>query len=326
MSKGSASSTTTTDNTPNPWAPAQPYLKGGLSDLSSWFKSSANTQPFPGQSVAPMNADTTNALGMVASRAQSGSPLTAAAQNQLQRTTSGDFLSPESNPFLKNSFDLGANKLQAQLGSHFNSSGNLNSSMAQGESANAYNQLAAQTYGGAYNNARDNQIQASMFAPQMAQQDYADAAQMGNVGKAFEGQAGQNLTDAMQRYQFQQQNPYNRLMQYINPVRSIASGLPVTSGSQTQAMPTNGLSQGLGTAASIASLANSFGAFNQSPNITGGVPNTSWFLANPGASAAPFVQGILNGTPATMGQFGGYQSSTPLTPAQQASFNMWGGI
>ena len=303
MGKGRSTVTNVTDNTPNPWAPAQPYLSGGLSDMSRWYRSGADTQPFPGNSVAPMNQDTMNALGMVASRAQAGSPLTAAAQQQLQNTASGQYLSPESNPFLKDNFNLGANRLQSQLNSRFNSSGNINSSAAQGESANAYNQLAAQMYGGAYNNARDNQIQSAMFAPQMAAQDYADAGQMGNVGRALESQAGQNLTDAMQRYQFQQQQPYNRLMSYLNPTMSIAGGLPVTSQTQSQPLYSSGLSQGLGTASAIASLANSFGKIwpsnGPSAAIDGGVPNLNWWLDNPSANPAMFAQGILGGQPVT---------------------------
>jgi|688.fasta_scaffold37394_5 hypothetical protein len=307
MSKGKGSTTNVTDNTPNPWGPSQPYLNAAMTDLSNWYKSGADTRPFPGQSVAPMSQDLTNALGMVANRALTGSPLTSAAQANLLRTSNGDFLSPESNPFLKGQFNLGADRLQAQLGSRFNSSGNINSSAAQGESAQAYNQLAAQQYGGAYNSARDNQMSSAMFAPTMADQDYVDAAQMGNVGRAFEEQAGSNLTDSISRYNYEQTNPYARLMKFLNPTISVAGGFPVQSGSATTPYFTNGLSQGLGAAGAIGSLARSFDRLWPSSGppagINGGVPNVNWFLQNPSASGAPFAEGLLSGQPVSQDSY-----------------------
>lgn len=252
MSKGGSSGGTTVQNN-DPWKPAQPYLKQGLADLSKWYSSDYGRNPFPGSTVVPFNPMTEQALGMTAQRAMNGSPLMAAAQQQNLATQRGDFLSPDSNPWLSKSFDLAANKVQSRLSSQFNNSGEYGSSMHQGAMAENMNDLATQLYGGQYDAERNRQVQATMFAPDLAQQDYADYGQLANVGNAYEQQAGNYLNDAMSRWDFYQNAPYQRLQQFFN-VANPTAGAGGTS-TQTQKGASNGTSTALGAIGTVASIA-----------------------------------------------------------------------
>lgn len=249
MSKGGGTQTTTQTN--DPWKPAQPYLKGGLSDLSKWYSSEYGREPFPGSSVVPFHPLSEQALGMTASRAMNGSPLTQAAQQQNLATQRGDFLNPESNPWLSKSYDLAAGKVRSSLDSQFNQSGGYGSSMHQGAMSENLGDMATKLYGGAYEGERNRQTQASMFAPQLAQQDYFDAGQLANVGSAYEQQAGNYVADAQKRWDFYQQSPYQRLGQFFNVANPVAS--QGSTGTSTQpGQKSNPLSTIIGIGSTLA--------------------------------------------------------------------------
>lgn len=230
MSKGGGKTTTVQNN--DPWGPAQPYLKGGLSDLSKWYASDYGRQYFPGSTVVPFNPMTEQALGMTASRAMAGSPLISAAQQQNLATQRGDFLNPNSNPYLSQTFDLAAGKVRGALDSQFNNSGNYGSSMHQGAMAEQMGDLATKMYGGQYDAERNRQIQATLFAPQLAQQDYYDAGRLAAVGDAYQQQAGNYVNDAMQRWNFYQNAPYQRLQNYFGVLNPTASGYGTSTSTQ----------------------------------------------------------------------------------------------
>lgn len=259
MSKGGGGgSTTTTVQNNDPWKPAQPYIKGGLSDLSKWYSSDYGRNPFPGSTVVPFNPMTEQALGMTAQRAMNGSPLVQAAQQQNLATQRGDFLNPDSNPWLSKSYDLAAGKVRSSLDSQFNQAGGYGGSLHQGAMAENLGDLATKMYGGQYDAERNRQVQATLTAPDLASQDYMDASQLAGVGSAYEQQAGNYVKDAMDRWDFYQNAPYQRLQNYFGVLNPATQGFGTQTGKQTQPSNSNGLSQGLGAAASIASIAAAF--------------------------------------------------------------------
>ena len=153
---------------------------------------------------------------MTASRAMAGSPLISAAQQQNLATQRGDFLNPNSNPYLSQTFDLAAGKVRGALDSQFNNSGNYGSSMHQGAMAEQMGDLATKT----------------LFAPQLAQQDYYDAGRLAAVGDAYQQQAGNYVNDAMQRWNFYQNAPYQRLQNYFGVLNPTASGYGTSTSTQ----------------------------------------------------------------------------------------------
>jgi hypothetical protein len=256
MSGGGGSQTTqNTIQKADPWSGVQPYLKGGLADLSKWYSSSAGRSYFPGSTVVPFSPFTEQALGATAQRAMDGSPVTAAAKNNITSTLNGDFLDPSSNPWLSSTYDLAAGKVRAGLDSQFNSSGGYGGSLHQGAMADNLGDLATKIYGGNYAQERSNQMQANLFAPSLANQDYFDMGQLANVGQAYEGQAKNYLDDSMARYNFAQNEPFNRLQQFFSIANPVAGQGGTTSSTTTQPTNSNSTSQTIGTLVSLASAA-----------------------------------------------------------------------
>lgn len=253
MAKGGGGTQTTVQKN-EPWKDAQPYIRGGLSDLSKWYASDYGRNPFPGSTVVPFHPLTEQALGMTASRAMAGSPLIQAAQQQNLATQRGDFLNPESNPYLSRTFDLAAGKVRGALDSQFMRGGasNYGGSMHQGAMAEQMGDLATKLYGGQYGEERNRQVGATMFAPQLAQQDYYDSGRLAAVGDAYQQQAGNVLQDSMKRWEFYNQAPYQRLQNFFNVVNPASQGY----GTQTSTQPTNSnpLSGILGVASIAAGL------------------------------------------------------------------------
>ena len=253
MSKGGGGSTTSTQTQKNePWGPAQPYLKGALSDTANWYSSPYGRNPYPGSTVVPFSPYTEQGLGMAANRAIQGSAVQQGANQQLGKTINGDYLN--SNPYLDQTFDLAAGKVRNQLDSQFNSHGTYGGSLHQGAMADNMGDLATKIYGGNYEQERQRQMQGMLFAPQMAEADYNDSQRLAQVGQSYEGQAGKNLQDSMNRYNFFQNAPYARLQQLSGLVNPTASLGGTSTGTASQPNNSNGFGQLLGTAATIASF------------------------------------------------------------------------
>ena len=92
-----------------------------------------------------------------------------------------------------------------------------------------YGDLASQIYGGAYQQERARQLQAAQLAPALAQQDYADIAQLAQVGQQREALSEAQLADAMQRFQFEQQKPYTKLREYLASIGAPTSQQTVSA-------------------------------------------------------------------------------------------------
>jgi hypothetical protein len=270
MSKGGGGSqSTNTIQKVDPWTGAQPYLKGGLSDLAKWYQSDFGRSPFPGSTVVPFSPFTEQALGASAQRAQMGSPVTQAAQGNAAATLRGDFLDPESNPWLSRTFDLAAGKMRAGLDSQFNQSGGYGGSLHEGARAEQLGDLATNLYGGNYDAERQRQMQANVFAPQLANQDYFDFGQLANVGQAYEQQAGNYLGDAMGRYDFSQQQPLNRLRDFFGIASPVAGQGQTSSSTTTGPNNSNSLTNILGGVSSLAGIGNSLGLFGGAAGAAG---------------------------------------------------------
>ena len=76
---------------------------------------------------------------------------------------------------------------------------------------------------------------------------------LGQVGQQREGYAGQYLQEDLQRYQFEQMSPYQRLQQYAGTVVPIAGQFPMTTMTQPQPQY-NAMTGALGGAMSGAAM------------------------------------------------------------------------
>ena len=214
MSKGSQPTQQASTVIAEPSEFVKPYYEEALGQAQQLYQSDV-PQYFPQATYTPFSGQTEAALQLQEQRALAGSPLLGSSQQEIQNILSGQYLNPATNPYLQQTFQRAAGDVQSQLGSMFAKGGRYGSAAMAETAGRTMGDIASQIYGSAYNQERARQLQAAQLAPQMAQQDYADIAQLAQVGQAREGLQEAALADAMQRFQFEQQKPYTKLREYL---------------------------------------------------------------------------------------------------------------
>lgn len=258
MSKDSQpSGTTTTTATSAPWGPQQPFLERGLQRAEDLYN--RGPMKYPDQTLAAIDPRQTQAIELQAGRALSGSPVTSAANTNAAATLNGSFLDPSSNPYLSATYDQAAGKVRAGLDAQFSGAGRYGSGAHQAASGDALANLATQLYGGNYNAERTNQLRALALAPQTAQQDYTDIGQLAAAGDAAQGQQQNIINDQVNRFNFNQQAPYNQFAAYQQGVQGNYGGSQTTSQPYFNNSTANFLGAGLG-AANVLGQSGAFGA------------------------------------------------------------------
>lgn len=153
----------TVDVTTTPWGPQQPYLTQGFGAASNQL---AQSQANPSQVLQP-------------------------AEQGLLSTIQGDYLNPETNPYLKQTYDLAAAQLTPGIESYYAKFGRQGSGAAGNALGNAYASLGNQIYGGNYQQERSRQNAGILAAPGFAQTGYnAQFAPVTNYMNAIRGNYG----------------------------------------------------------------------------------------------------------------------------------------
>ena len=222
-----------------PWATQQPYLTKGFERAEGLYGQPGPSY-YPGQTYVGFSPQTQTALTATEQRATAGSPLLQQSQAELLKQAQGQYLSPTTNPYLQGLYNQMAGDVTAGVQSEFSKAGRYGSGANQAVLAKQLGNLANQVYAPSYQQERANMQNVLFQAPQLAQADYGDIQQLRRVGAEREGLQQQALGDAMARYQYQQQLPYEKLRAYqgatggsygqtgetIQPLqRNIASGI-----------------------------------------------------------------------------------------------------
>ena len=251
MAVETSTSTSTTQIDPT----IQPFLKYGLEEAQRLYQA-GGPQYYQGQTYVSPSAATQTGIQALQARAQAGSPLTGAAQNQLYGTIQGDYLG--GNPFFQGAFQPAAqaattafNQAINDVTSNASKAGRYGSGAMQNLQGAAAGQLAQKLTGTAgqlayqnYADERTRQQQATFGAPAMAEADYADINKQLAAGQLSEGYQNQALQADMARYNYNQQLPQAQLTNYLNQ----AYGFPAGKTSTTQTpYYTNPTATALGT-------------------------------------------------------------------------------
>lgn len=251
MAVGTTTSTQTTQIDPA----IQPYLTYGLTEAQRLYQA-GGPQYYQGQTyVGPSDATQTGIQALQA-RAQAGSPLTGAAQNQLYGTIQGDYLG--GNPFFSGAFQPAAqaatNAFNTAIGnvtSAASKAGRYGSGAMQNLQGAAAGELAQKLTGTAgqlayqnYADERARQQQATFGAPAMAEADYADINRQLAAGQLGEGYQQQALQADMAKYNYQQQLPQTQLTNYLSNIGLVPKTQTTTS---QQPYFTNPTATALGT-------------------------------------------------------------------------------
>jgi hypothetical protein len=213
----------------------KPFVQYGLEQAKQLYQS-GTPQYYSGQTYVGPSEQTQAALQATQQRALQGNPLLPAAQRQQQDVISGQYL--QNNPYFN----------QALAGAAQGATQNYNDAIAQAQSslskagrfgsnvgadiqnraattlantlANKYGELSYQNFA----NERAMQNQAAQYAPTLAQADYADISQLANVGKTAEDYQKTALQADIDRFNFQQNLPYQKLSSYLGAAYGVPSG------------------------------------------------------------------------------------------------------
>jgi len=243
------SDTQTSIQKSEPWTQQIPYLIGdpkkgiaGLFPEANRLYQSAGPVYYPGQTVADMSPERAAALAAQTARAQGGSPLMAAGEAELAKTLGGGYLG--ANPYLQAAIDAASrgvtrnyrDAIAPGIDSAFSLAGRYGSGAHMAAHDAAEQNLAAQLgdlagnlgYQG-YAAERANMLNALNVVPPYAQADYADIAQLADVGRQREAAAQALLNDQIARWNFEQQMPADKLAQYAQLIRGDFGGTTTTT-------------------------------------------------------------------------------------------------
>ncbi len=217
--------------------------------------------PFPDQGITALTSQQQQGLQMAEDRAKAGSPVTDAMQTNLTDTLNGKYLDIGTNPawapMAQRITDAYSTGTAAQTDAAAARAGAFGGT-AYGEQV-GYNQRGlgdslAGAAGDIYNQERQRQMQANLFAPQAAQADYSDAQALLGVGDTYR-QYNQDLMNNNYQNAYQQANwPYQSLDIYGNALTRAVGGTSVNQTTAPNPYQPNRTAGALGMAATGAGM------------------------------------------------------------------------
>jgi hypothetical protein len=283
---GGDDNTTTNQSVSEPWKQAQPFLTDLMGRAQGLTNQGSSYAPF--STVAPFSDQTLQGLNMTQNIAGQGNPVTGAAggaiTNLLQSQTSpgSDVLRQWANPgninpYLQGVYNSASKPVIDSVNSQFSRAGRTGSAANQNALTTQLGDLSANIFGQGYDSAANRslnsanllnnnalqmgnqKVAAAALAPNLDNQRYTGAQNLLSVGNAYDQQAQKYLTDAQNRWDYTQNQPWNLLNNYSNIVRGIGGMGGTSSGSTTQPSPSV-LPQLLGTGVNLLSSPTSTGS------------------------------------------------------------------
>lgn len=258
---GQPAQTTTIQKAELP-AYVQPYAE----QLMARGASLSNTpyQQYTGQRIAGMTPQNIAGLNMIQNRALGGSPEEQAARSQFTRTLSGEYMSPDANPWLKQNVDTAMGQAASRVNAQFGGS-NYGTSANQEQLARTLGEVSGQMYGQNYANEREAQQRMASLYPQFAGIDYTNAQQLLGVGDIYRQESQNVLNQNYADWLAQQQYPYQQLDVLSNAIKGATGGGGTTTTSTPNPYQINRTANAVGGALAGGSLASMLGGSSYAP-------------------------------------------------------------
>lgn len=202
MSKGGGRQRTITQTTA-PSAFAKPFLEYGMEEAKNLYQS-AMPQYYPESTVVGFSPETEMALAGYRQQAAAGSPFVPAVQDVVMQNLMG------TNPLQQAAFNPVVERMQAEAAK----AGRYGSGYGQGAIAAALAPMAYQA-----------QQAAIAQAPAAREFGFADMKTLAQVGAAREAQEQAELSADIERFQFEQMRPAQKLADYMTMVQGGSGAL-----------------------------------------------------------------------------------------------------
>ena len=215
----------------------RPFVQYGLEESTRLYQAPGSMQYYPGQTYVSPSQQTQAALSAAQQRAVTGNPLTPAAQQTALNTIQGNYLG--GNPFFEGAFKAATQGAQTQYMDATQQA--LSNASRAGRYGSGAMGTALDRAGGVYANALTNTAgtlayqnyaderarQQAMIgaAPSLAAADYQDINQLLQTGQAAESYQEAAMADAVNRYNFAQQAPYQKLQSYLSGAYGAPTGM-----------------------------------------------------------------------------------------------------
>ena len=208
---------------------------------------------YPDSTTIPFSQQTEDSLRGMETLARSAFGVDPAL-TEYNKTLGGDYLAGGEG--FNRAFQAASDQITPQVQSAFARSGRTSSGLAQDALGRGLGNAFASLYG----DERNRQMNTLGMAPQMTNLAYQPAAQLLNVGAAREEQQGRDLAEKIGRYEYEQNEPYTSLNDYLQRVQGVAPFSGSTS-VQTNPLYRNNSASLLGTIGTGLGLANQAGIF-----------------------------------------------------------------
>lgn len=228
---GKGSDTVTTVN--QPWDRQAPYLTFGFNRAQNLYNT-GGPEYYKGQNYVGMSNRTDHALDDMWYRANKGSPVMDRADTLATRTMRGDFLRPESNPYLGKYFQSAVDQALPGVNATFSAAGRTGADAQSQAIGDTMGRISRDIYGGAYENERGRQMAAMGMAPTLANQDYVDLNAALQASQGAERYTAEKLRGDMERFNFNENRPFDNLERYMRAIQGNYGG------TSTQNQPTAG--------------------------------------------------------------------------------------
>jgi hypothetical protein len=242
---GSGGGGTTTSKTSSELDPTvRPFVEYGLQEAKTLYGTPGPSY-YPGSTYVGPSTQTAESLKAAEAAAKAGSPLTGAAMGQQYDVLTGKYLAP--NPYFEAAMRPAVSSATTAYNDAIKGAFGTSSlagrygSGAMADLTGRANKTLADTLAGkagelAYTNyaqERGRQESAAGLAPSLQASKYADIQQLANVGKTAEGYKQTELQSAIDRYNYEQNLPYQKLSAYLGAAYGSPQGQVSTSQQQS---------------------------------------------------------------------------------------------
>lgn len=199
-----------------------PYLKMGLFEAQKLYGSPLTY--YPGETIAGFTPEQQLAQQLATQRALAGSPLLGAGKSELQATITGQYLTPQSNPYLRHYTQRAFEETLPMIDTSAIQAGRYGSGAWGLMRGRTMADITSNIFGQAYEAERGRQLQALQLAPAYAESEWADISRLAAVGEEKQAMEQARINEEIARHEFGQLEPWQRLANYMNLISGQLGG------------------------------------------------------------------------------------------------------